>query len=97
VRFASRWALASLAALPIAGAVYLLGRLEGNRMVDAGQGWEMAFYWSPILFLVIDALLLLGGVVGIAGLAIGPGVHRRAQSFATGLACVASYALLPWR
>lgn len=45
MRAFSRWALASL---PLAGLFYGLGRLEGGRMAAVGQGFEMAFYWSPL-------------------------------------------------
>jgi hypothetical protein len=97
VRFVSGWALASVASLALAGAVYLLGRLEGDRMVAAGQGWEMAFYWSPLVFLAIDVVLFLGGVAGLVGLSVGPGVHRRLQSFVASLACAGCFLAVPWR
>ena len=97
VRFVSPWALASLASLPIAGLAYLLGRLEADRLVAADQGWEMAFYWSPFVFLAIDTILVLGGLAGLIGLVIGQGAVRRLQSVAAGLAAVACYAVLPWR
>jgi hypothetical protein len=77
--------------------VYLLGQFEGDRMVAAGQGWEMASYWSPLVFLAIDAILFLGGVTGLIGLAAGPGWHRRMQSMVAGLACAGCFLALPWR
>ncbi len=94
---ASRRGWASLACLPAAGVVYLLGRLEGDRMVAAGQGWEMAFYWSPLVFLAVDAVLVCGGFAGLGGLIAGPGVRRRAVAAAAGVVCAAIFAALPWR
>jgi hypothetical protein len=97
MRFVSRWALAAVATLPVAGVVCLLGRLQGDRMVAAGEGWEMAFYWSPLVFLAIDAALILGGWAGLVGLAVGPGVYRRVQSVVAGLVCAGCFLALPWR
>jgi hypothetical protein len=93
----SRWAVASLVALPAAGLVYLLGRLEGNRLVAVGQGWEMAFYWSPLVFRAVDVLLLLGGSAGLVGLVVGPGAVRRIQAAVAILVCAGSFLALPWR
>jgi hypothetical protein len=93
----SRWALASLASPPLAGLRYLLGRLEADRLVAAGEGWEMAFYWSPLVFLAIDSVLVLGAIAGLVGLAVGPGAPRRAQAAIAVLACVVSFLALPWR
>jgi hypothetical protein len=95
--FASRWALASLTSFPVAGVLYVLGRLEGDRMVAAGQGWEMAFYWSPLVFLAIDAVLVLGGVAGVIGVMVGPGVSRRMQAAVAVLICFGTFVALPWR
>jgi hypothetical protein len=97
MRFGSRLACASLASLPVAAVVYLLGWLQGDRMVAAGQGWEMAFYWSPLVFMAVDTVLVFGGIVGLVGAAIGPGVGRRVVAAAAGAACVGSFAALPWR
>ena len=63
----SRWALASLASLPVTGLIYLLGLPPGDRMVAADQGLEMAFYWSPLVFLVIDTVPVLGKLSGWLG------------------------------
>jgi hypothetical protein len=93
----SRWALASLASLPTAGFIYLIGRLEGDCLVAAGQGWEMAFYWSPLVFLAIDSLLILGSIAGLVGLAVGPGVPRRVQAAVAVLACAGGFIALSWR
>jgi hypothetical protein len=97
LRSLSWWAFASVASLPLAGLLYLLGRLEGDQLVAAGQGWEMAFYLSPLVFLAIDAVLLLGGIAGLVGLAVGPGVSRRVQAAAAALICVGIFLALPWR
>ena len=93
----SRWALASITSLPVAGLIYLLGRLEGDRMVAADQGWEMAFYWFPLVFSAIDILLILGIVAGLVGLVLGPGVSRRLQAGVAVLGCIGSLLALPWR
>ena len=97
MRFASKWALGSLASPPTAGVVYLLGRLVGERMVAAGQGWEMAFYWSPLVSLAVDAVLVAGGVSGLVGLGVGPGVGRRVLAAAAVSACIGVFVALPWR
>jgi hypothetical protein len=83
--------------LPLAGLVYALGRLEGERMVAADQGWEMAFYQSPLVFLVIDTVLVLGGLAGLIGLVVEPGVPRRMQAAVAVLMCVGTFVVLPWR
>ncbi len=92
-----RWAFASASALPAAGSLYLLGRIEANRKVAAGQGWEMAFYWSPLVFLIIEVVLVSGAVAGLVGLMAGPGLRRRLQAAAAGLVCLGSFLALPWR
>jgi hypothetical protein len=97
MRFTSRWALASIASLPVAGVVHLLGWLESERMVAVGEGWEMAFYWSPMVSLAIDGVLILGGIAGLIGLAVGPGAFRRLQAGAGALVCAGSFIALPWR
>jgi hypothetical protein len=66
-------------------------------MVAAGQGWEMAFYWSPLVFLAIVVVLVLGGVAGLVGLAVEPGVSRRLQSMVALLLCIGGFLVLPWR
>jgi hypothetical protein len=97
MRSLSRSALVSLACLLAAGFIYLLGRMEGNRMVSTGQGWEMAFYWSPLVFYAIDTVLIVGIIAGLVGLAIESGMHRRLQAVVAGLVCVGSFLALPWR
>jgi len=97
VRLVSPWELASLAALPLAGVVYLLGRLEGDRMVAANQGWEMAFCLSPLVLGAVDVVLLLGAGAGLIGIVAGPHWHRRAVSATTSLACAGCFLALPWR
>ena len=97
MRIVNGWIVASFAALPLAGILYLLGRLEGDRMEAAGQGWEMAFYWSPLVFLAIDAVLFVGAVAGGIGLLVGPGSAQRVAAVVAVLACAGSFAVLPWR
>jgi hypothetical protein len=97
VQRVSRYAVASLASLPLAGLVYLLGRVAGDRMVADSQGWEMAFYLSPLVFLAVDGLLLAGTLAGVVGLALGPGASRRALSAAAAAICAGAFAALPWR
>jgi hypothetical protein len=97
MRSISRSVLISLGCLCGAGIIYLLGRLEDDRMVSAGQGWEMAFYWSPLVFLAIDALLVAGTIAGLIGFAMESGVHRRLQGVLSAIVCVAVLLALPWR
>jgi hypothetical protein len=66
-------------------------------MVAAGEGWEMAFFWSPLVFLAIDVVLVLGGVVGLVGLAVGPGLSQRLQATVAVLLCASGFLVLPWR
>jgi len=96
VQALSRWALASFASLPVAGLCYVLGRLQANRMIVAGEGWEMAFYWSPLVFSTVDALLVLGGVLGVAGLVAGPRMTQQLQAATAVLVCLGSWHALPW-
>jgi len=97
MRSLSRSAVVSLACLAATGFIYLLGRLEGNRMISAGQGWEMAFYWSPLVFYAIDTVLIVGVITGLVGLAMESGMHRRLQPVVAGLLCVGCFLALPWR
>jgi hypothetical protein len=97
MRYASGWALACLGSLAVAGVLYVLGRLEGDRLIANGQGWEMAFYLSPLVFLAIDGAIVLGAVLGVVGLVLGPGVSRRTQSAAAVLLSVGTFLVLPWR
>ena len=53
-------------ALPLLAAiVYLLGQWESYRMVARGDGFAMAFYWSPLVVLTAQTLLVFGCLVGI--------------------------------
>jgi hypothetical protein len=97
MKFVSRWALASFISLPVAGVIYLLGRLEAHRMEAEGKGFKMADALSPLVFFTIDAVLIFGGVVGFVGFILGPGVSRRVQAAVGVLACVGSFLVLPWR
>ena len=87
----------SLVCLPLAGLIYVFGRLEGKRMVAADAGWEMAFYWSPLVFLAIDAVLIVGAVAGLVGLAFESRQTGRMQAAVAGLVCIGSFLALPWR
>jgi hypothetical protein len=96
-RTVSRYAIVSLSCPPLAGAVYLLGWIEGRRMVAADQGFEMAFYWSPLVFLAVDSALVVGAVVGLVGLGVGPGVWPRVQAASAALLCAGCILAVPWR
>ena len=93
----SRWALASLACLPVGALIWYVGRIQADRMVAADQAWEMAFYLSPLVFRTVDALLILGSLLGLIGLGVGPGVRRRVQSAVAALLCVGMIAAVRWR
>jgi hypothetical protein len=58
--------------LPLAGAFDLWSRWSADRMAAHGEGWEMAFYFSPLAFRVMDGLLLLAGALGLIGACVGP-------------------------
>ena len=45
-----------------------VGKLVGDRMTAAGNGFEMAFYLSPIIFATIDFFLVAAFCVGLVGL-----------------------------
>ena len=92
----SGYTLLSRASIGLAGVVYLAGRLVGNRMVAAGQGWEMAFYLSPAVFLAIDFILCFGIVIAAIGVAIGPGWGNRFRSLAVGLLNLGCFVVVPW-
>jgi len=79
-----------------AGVAYWLGWLKAERMVANGQGFEMAFYWSPLVFLAVDAILVVGVVTGLAGTILGPGHVRRSLSLSGGVICLAAFFLVPW-
>jgi hypothetical protein len=97
VRWPSPFALASLGCLAVAGVVYLWGRFEADRLRATGQGFEMAFYLSPLVFQAVDGLVILGAVIGLIGAVVGRGWPRRLQAFAAGLLCGGCFMLLPWR
>lgn len=44
------------------------GILEAERMIARDQGWEMAFYWSPLVFLAIRGILLIGIILPIGNM-----------------------------
>jgi hypothetical protein len=66
-------------------------------MVAADQGWEMAFYFSPMAFLVMDGLLLIGGILAAVGVVVGPRLIDRIVATLAGAAGVGWFTLSPWR
>jgi len=86
-----------VACVALAGLFYLVARQHAGRMVESGHGWEMAFYFSPLVFLAVDGLALVGAVVALFGLIAGPGLWHRVQSVVAALLCVAIFVLVPWR
>jgi hypothetical protein len=54
-------------------------------MEAAGQGFEMAFYFSPMAFLVMDGILLVGAIHGIIGAVAGPRWYHRGIAVVAGL------------
>jgi hypothetical protein len=66
-------------------------------MVAHGEGWGMAFYFSPLSFRVMDGLLLLAGVLGVVGAVAGPRSYHRLVAAAAGVAGVAWFTQLPRR
>jgi hypothetical protein len=66
-------------------------------MVTAGQGWEMAFYWSPLVFLTIDAVIILGCIAALVGVAVGPDPLRRVQAALAGSVCIGCFLALAWQ
>jgi hypothetical protein len=97
VRVAGRTAWAAVACPPLAGAFWLWARWHADQMVARGEGWEMAFYFSPLAFLVMDGLLLLAGFLGLAGAFLGPRWYHRVVAVAAGAAGVGWFTQLPWR
>lgn len=65
------WTLISAGLVAAAGITYYIGRLVGDRMVAAGNGFEMAFYLSPLVFYAIDAFLAAAVSVSSFGLLFG--------------------------
>jgi hypothetical protein len=76
----SRWALISFASSLGAVSFFLFGRAEGSRMIASGQGFEMAFYWSPLVYFVVKALLAIAAVAAVVGVVWGPETPRRIQA-----------------
>jgi hypothetical protein len=81
----------------LAGIAYSLGWLQAERMVVKGQGFETAFYWSPLVFLAVDTILFVGMVTAVAAVYAGPGIVRRAFSFFAGVVSLTALLLVPWR
>ncbi len=97
MRFVSWSAVASFGCLLLAGLVYVAGRLEAARMEDAGQGLEMAFYFSPLVFLTVDTLLTIGALVGFGGAIFTSGWRYRMQACISAGLSVSAVLLVPWR
>lgn len=89
--------LASIGCLLGAVLVYCVSWIEAARMEAAGQGWEMAFYFSPMVFLFLDFLLLTGALFGFLGVFAGPGARWRLTSTLSFLLCLIVFAAVPWR
>jgi hypothetical protein len=66
-------------------------------MDDAGQGFEMAFYFSPMVFLILDILLLVGSLLGIIGAVAGPRWYHRVIAGGAVLACAGFFMQVTWR
>jgi hypothetical protein len=81
----------------MAGVAHIGGRLEADRMINRGQGFEMAFYWSPLVFLVVDGLLLVGTLSGLLGVLLSSKLRHRILSLSIGVANGLYLMLLPWR
>lgn len=97
MRVAGRTACAAAACLPLAAAFWVWARWHADRMAARGEGWEMAFYFSPLAFLVIDGLLLLAGLLGVIGAAFGPRWYHRVVAAAAGATGIGWFTQLPWR
>jgi hypothetical protein len=67
----SRWTLISLVSWLGAVGLLLLGRTVGSQMIASGQGFEMAFYWSPHVYLEVRVLLAFAAVAGLFGVVVG--------------------------
>src|SRR5262245_24430700 len=78
-RHVSLSAIASILCSILAGVVYLAGWLEGERLVAASQGFEMAFYLSPLVFMAVDFLLVVGLGVGLVAMFRAPDRWRCLQ------------------
>jgi hypothetical protein len=80
-----------------AGVLWLLCRLYAEHLVAEGQGWEMAFYFSPIAFLIVD-LALVAGVIAAGIAAFGPiGWKWRIVTLLAGATSAVSFVLAYWR
>jgi hypothetical protein len=96
----SRFALPTIAAmafLVLAILAHVGSLLEAWRMVAAGEGWEMAFYFSPVAFLTIDSLLLLSCMCALAGIVLGPRVRSRVTCLVILSASAGRFMTVPWR
>jgi hypothetical protein len=55
----------------------------------------MAFYFSPLVFAVLRALLVVGAILGMIGAVTGPRWFHRAIAVVTALACFVWVTQLP--
>jgi hypothetical protein len=96
LRVAGRSTWVAVTCLLCAGAFYLWSLWHANRMDLRAEGWEMAFYFSPLAFLVMDGLLLLAGVLAVVGALAGPRWYHRAVAVSAGLVAMGWFTQLPW-
>ena len=54
-------------------------------MAESGQGFEMASYLSPLLFLTLHVFLILGSCIGLSGVLVKGKARERLLS---GLFCL---------
>lgn len=93
----SFFAWSSAACFALAIVFYLWSRWYADRMVANDEGWAMAFYFSPLAFLVMDGILVIGTILGIVGALVGPHWRYRAVAVTAGIACAGWFTQAPWR
>src|SRR5262245_49132056 len=97
MRVVGRIAWAAVICLLLAGAFDMWSRWYADRMVARDEGWEMAFYFSPLAFRVLDGLLLLAGALGLIGACVGPRWYQRMVALVAGVAGIRWFMQLSWR
>ena len=95
MRVVGRTAWAAVICLLVAGTFDVWSRWHAVQMVARGEGWEMAFYFSPLAFHFMDGVLLLAGILGAIGAFLGPRWYHRMAAAAAGLAGVGWFTQLP--
>jgi hypothetical protein len=93
----SRCALAAIALLFLAILADVASWLEAQRMEAAGQGWEMAFYFSPLAFWTVDTLLVLSCMAALVGTVLGPGIRPRLICLVILSLGAGRFMTVPWR